>query len=119
MEYRSYVNESPKVSVIGFGAWQLGNHIDWSGMTDSEAIHLVHKALDEGINFFDTAPNYGFGKSEELLGKALKDTSRDSIVINTKFGHHSDGHTDYGHEQKGYEIDTISVSVFKSVNSLL
>lgn len=97
MEYRNYVEKSPKASVIGFGAWQLGNTIDWRGMTDQEAIDLVHKALEEGVNFFDTAPNYGLGKSEELLGKALRIVKRENLIINTKFGHHSDGHTDYSH----------------------
>lgn len=95
MEYRSYVEGSPKVSVIGFGAWQLGNNIDWSGMTDQEAVKLVHKALEEGVNFFDTAPGYGRGNSELLLGKAIKKERRDRLVINTKFGHHSDGHSDF------------------------
>ncbi|MDF2541584.1 MAG: aldo/keto reductase [Herbinix sp.] len=98
MEYRSYVNGSPEVSVIGFGAWQLGNNIDWSGMIEEEAINLVHKAIEEGVNFFDTAPGYGHGRSEELLGKALKSVKRDAICINTKFGHHSDGHTDFNHK---------------------
>lgn len=95
MEYRSYVKGSPEVSVIGFGAWQLGNDIDWSGMTDAEAVQLVRRAIDEGINFYDTAPNYGHGRSEELLGKAIKKVKRETLAINTKFGHHSDGHTDY------------------------
>ncbi len=95
MEYRFYVKGSPEVSVIGFGAWQLGNNIDWSGMTETEAVKLVHKAINEGINFFDTAPNYGHGRSEELLGKAIKKVKRETLAINTKFGHHSDGHTDY------------------------
>ncbi|MDF2539768.1 MAG: aldo/keto reductase [Herbinix sp.] len=98
MEYRSYVTGSPDISVIGFGAWQLGNTIDWKAMTETEAITLVHKALEAGVNFFDTAPNYGLGNSEILLGKAFKSIKRESIVINTKFGHHKDGHTDYGHE---------------------
>lgn len=95
MEYRAYVEGTPPISVIGFGAWQLGNNVDWRGMTDSEAIDLVHMAIGEGINYFDTAPNYGHGKSEELLGKALKKVKRDTVVINTKFGHHSDGHLDF------------------------
>ncbi len=98
MEFRSYVEGSPNVSVIGFGAWQLGNNIDWSGMTDTEAINLVHKAIDEGINFFDTAPGYGLGNSEELLGKAIKIAKRENLVINTKFGHHYDGHSDFSHD---------------------
>ena len=95
MKYKFYVEGSPKVSVIGFGAWQLGNDIDWHGMAEEEAILLVHKAIEEGINFFDTAPNYGNGKSEVILGKALKEIKRDTVVINTKFGHHSDGQTNY------------------------
>ncbi|MDF2942546.1 MAG: aldo/keto reductase [Herbinix sp.] len=98
MEYRSYVEGSPQISVIGFGAWQLGNDIDWHGMSETEAIRLVHKAIDEGVNFFDTAPNYGLGSSETLLGKAMNNIKRETLVINTKYGHHNDGHTDYGHE---------------------
>lgn len=97
MEYRSYVEGSPNISVIGFGAWQLGNNIDWRGMTETEATALVHKAIEEGVNFFDTAPGYGHGSSEELLGKSIKKAKRESLVINTKFGHHSDGHTDFSH----------------------
>ena len=97
MKYKSYVEGSPKVSAIGFGAWQLGNDIDWHEMTETDAVLLVHKAIEEGINFFDTAPNYGNGKSEFILGKALKEVNRSTVVINTKFGHHIDGHTDYSH----------------------
>lgn len=98
MEYREYVKGAHAVSVIGFGAWQLGNHYDWSGMSESEAISLVHKALDEGVNFFDTAPGYGLGNSEKLLGKALAKVKRETIVINTKFGHKADGSSDFSHE---------------------
>ncbi len=56
-------------------------------MTEIEAVKLVHKSLDFGINFFDTAPNYGHGTGEIRLGKALQNQDRDKIVINTKFGH--------------------------------
>lgn len=97
MKYRDYVKGSPKASVIGFGAWQLGNNADWSGMTDEEAINLVCKAIDEGVNFFDTAPGYGRGNSELLLGRAIKGTDRKKLILNTKFGHHSDGHSDFSH----------------------
>lgn len=95
LKYNNYANGCPKVSEIGFGAWQLGNNIDWSGMSDQEAIQLVHRGLDLGVNFFDTAPNYALGNSERLLGMALKDVQRDKIVVSTKFGHSSDGHRDY------------------------
>jgi aryl-alcohol dehydrogenase-like predicted oxidoreductase len=90
MKYRQLGNTGIRVSEIGFGAWQLGNTRDWAEMTDNEAERLVHEALDRGCNFFDTAPNYGQGNSEKLLGEALK-ARRNHAVINTKFGHHSDG----------------------------
>lgn len=60
-------------------------------MTEKEAQGIVDKALDLGINFFDTAPNYGHGSGEERLGKALKNVDRNKIVINTKFGHTDSG----------------------------
>lgn len=87
MKYKKYIKDSIDISEIGLGAWQLGQNSGWKSMTESEAIKLVHKSLDFGINFFDTAPNYGHGSGEERLGKALKDVDRRKIVINTKFGH--------------------------------
>jgi aryl-alcohol dehydrogenase-like predicted oxidoreductase len=95
MKYRHYLNTTPEVSEIGLGAWQLGAGADWEGMTDKEAAGLVHEALDAGVNFFDTAPNYGNGNSELRLGKALRGTDRSRIVINTKFGHTVTGDTDF------------------------
>lgn len=87
MKYKRYTNNTIDISEIGFGAWQLGQNSGWKSMTEAEAIHLVHQSLDLGINFFDTAPNYGHGTGEERLGKALKGMDRSKIVINTKFGH--------------------------------
>ena len=60
-----------RVSEIGFGAWQLGNATDWAGMDDRTAHLLVHRAIDLGINLFDTAPNDAGSHSERLLGEAL------------------------------------------------
>lgn len=94
MHQRPYADTGKTVSEIGFGAWQLGNAHDWGAMTDDEGIQLVHAALDRGCNFFDTAPGYGHGASEELLGKALQGR-RDDVVINTKFGHRANGTTDF------------------------
>ncbi|NDI36062.1 aldo/keto reductase [Chengkuizengella sediminis] len=85
METRILGSTGIKVSEVGFGAWQLGNAKDWGNMSEKEAIYLVHSALDQGCNFFDTAPNYGGGKSEELLGKAFSG-KRDQVVVNTKVG---------------------------------
>ena len=59
MKFNKYIKNSPDISVIGIGGWQLGESRDWKSMSDNEAVMLVHKAVDLGINFFDTAPNYG------------------------------------------------------------
>jgi aryl-alcohol dehydrogenase-like predicted oxidoreductase len=91
MKYNKYIEKSPLVSEIGLGGWQLGENSGWKSMPENEALDLVYKSLELGVNFFDTSPNYGFGTSELRLGKALKNFDRDKIVINTKFGHSVDG----------------------------
>ena len=95
MKYNRYIRNSVPVSEIGLGAWQLGNESGWQSMSEKEAVELVEKSIDYGINFFDTAPNYGYGSGEERLGKALKNVERSKIVINTKFGHTDSGKTNY------------------------
>ena len=95
MRYNQLIKQSPLVSEIGLGAWQLGINSGWKGLSEKEAIVLVKKSMDFGVNFFDTAPNYGHGTSEERLGKALNGIDRDKIVINTKFGHTDTGKTNY------------------------
>jgi len=95
MKYNPFINNSPPVSEIGLGAWQLGENTGWESLSEKDAIELVKKSVDLGVNFFDTAPNYGLGTSEIRLGKALKGTERESIVINTKFGHNASGELNY------------------------
>jgi len=73
----------------------LGNNSGWQRMSEKEALELVEKSLEYGINFFDTAPNYGHGTGEDRLGKALRGVDRSKIVINTKFGHTDSGSTNY------------------------
>ena len=111
MKHNSYLKSTPDVSVIGFGAWQLGVNSGWKGLNESEAESLVKSALDLGVNFFDTAPNYGHGTGEMRLGNALKGIDRDTIVINTKFGH-----TDHG--TMNYESDYIRRSLEGSLRRL-
>jgi len=81
------------VSEIGLGAWQLANP-DWGVNDRGEALRIIQKSLEAGCNFFDTAPAYGRGVSEELLGQALKSVRKD-VVICTKFGHTAEGVTDF------------------------
>ncbi len=79
------------VSEVGLGAWQLGN-ADWDGPDARAAVELVHEALRLRCTLFDTAPGYGAGTSEELLGRALE-TRRDDVVLVSKFGHTTSGGT--------------------------
>ncbi|MGG4165910.1 aldo/keto reductase [Rossellomorea vietnamensis] len=110
MKTRNLGNTGIKVSEVGFGAWQLGNQRDWGTMTNEEAIYLVDQAMDMGCNFFDTAPNYGSGKSEELLGKAFKG-KRDRVVISSKCGHHSN-------DEQSFEPEKLILSVEDSLRRL-
>jgi aryl-alcohol dehydrogenase-like predicted oxidoreductase len=76
-----------EVSPIAFGTWQLSG--DWGRFDEDEAIAAIRFARERGINFFDTAQAYGFGASERLLGKALRDDldhHREEVVIATKGG---------------------------------
>jgi len=95
MKYNKYIRDAALVSEVGLGTWQLGHNSGWKGMSEKEAITLVEKSLEYGINFFDTAPNYGRGTGEERLGKVLKGIDRRNIVINTKFGHTDAGTTNF------------------------
>lgn len=98
MQKKRYVKNSPKISVLGFGAWPLGNEAHGKRMDEAEGIALIHAALDQGVNFFDTAPNYANGRSETILGKALKNKRKD-VIINSKFGHHPDGTIDFSEDK--------------------
>jgi aryl-alcohol dehydrogenase-like predicted oxidoreductase len=82
------------VSEISFGAWQIGNDDSWEGIDEAAAKRLVRAALDAGINLFDTAPNYGGGESERILGEALEGR-RGDVVLVSKFGHSPGGQKDF------------------------
>lgn len=73
-------------SRICLGTWAIGGWM-WGGTDERESIQTIHKALDNGINMIDTAPVYGFGQSEEIVGKALKEYGkREKIILATKVG---------------------------------
>lgn len=81
-----------RVSALGLGCWAIGGPwfwLDgqggWGDIDDNESIRAIHSALDHGINFFDTAANYGTGHSERILARALEG-KRDQVLIATKFG---------------------------------
>lgn len=84
MEYRELGKTGVKISAVGFGCWAMGAR-EWGSVSDEESINAVKKAFDVGINFFDTAPFYGFGHSEQILAKALGERRKD-IFLATKVG---------------------------------
>lgn len=84
MEYATLGGEGPTVSRLIFGCWLAGAH-GWGKVEDTESVAAIRRALEVGINSFDTADVYGFGHSEEVLSKALG-KARHQVVIATKFG---------------------------------
>ena len=94
MKLRPFGDTGRLVSEIGLGAWQLANP-DWGVDDRSEALRIIQKSLEAGCNFFDTAPGYGYGRSEELLGEGLKSVRKD-VILCTKFSHYDeDGTRDF------------------------
>lgn len=85
MRYRELFEEGPNVSEVGFGVWTVAT--TWWGVKDEMfGIQLLHKALDLGINFFDTADTYGNGLGETIVSKAIG-AHRDQVAIATKVGY--------------------------------
>jgi aryl-alcohol dehydrogenase-like predicted oxidoreductase len=76
---------SVRVSPIAFGAWAIGGWM-WGGAEETDALRAIRASFDMGITTIDTAPVYGFGKSEELVGRAMQGTPRDKYQILTKYG---------------------------------
>jgi aryl-alcohol dehydrogenase-like predicted oxidoreductase len=91
-----------RVSVIGLGGWQLGETC-WNGPDEKTSIRMVHRALDAGVNFFDTAPCYADGRSEAFLGRALAGRWKD-VVICTKFGRSPEG-VDFDERRISWSIE--------------
>lgn len=85
MQYRKFGKTGWEVSAIGMGCWAIGGNM-WGPTDDADSISAIHASLDAGVNLLDTADAYGIGHSEELIKKALKDRSREDIIIATKFG---------------------------------
>ena len=108
MEYRMFGQTDITVSVLGFGCWEMGG--TYGDIDDSQVTAAVHRAIDLGINCFDTAPAYGRGQSERTLGKALGPRRKDVVVV-TKCG--------VGYRDRPKGRDSRMVSIMASVEQSL
>src|SRR4029079_18454639 len=97
MHYRALGRTGWKVSEISFGAWAIGG--SWGAVDDKESMAALHKAIDCGVNFIDTADVYGMGRSERLIAQ-LKRERREEIVVATKAGRRLSPHTADGYNAK-------------------
>jgi len=85
MKYRKLGETDLELSVVTFGAWAIGGWM-WGGADKKDAIDAIRTAYYQGVTSIDTAPVYGQGTSEEIVGEALKDIGRDKVQILTKYG---------------------------------
>ena len=87
MEYRKLGKTGIEVSEIGFGAWAIGGDA-WGPVEDEASVAAMRRALELGVTFLDTADVYGDGRSEQLVGKALRE--HDGLTVATKMGRRAD-----------------------------
>jgi L-galactose dehydrogenase len=106
MEYKKLGNTTMNVSKLSLGGASLGPHYD-QNFKEEEGIKIVHKALENGINFIDTSPFYGIGKSEIIIGKALStcNISREKYYIATKLGRYGLDNFDFSSKRVIKSVD--------------
>jgi aryl-alcohol dehydrogenase-like predicted oxidoreductase len=110
MKYRELGRTGFKVSEVSFGSWAIGG--TWGPVKDNESIAALHKAIELGVNFFDTADVYGDGRSERLLGRLRKEYG-DKIYITTKAGRRLNPHT-----AEGYNHENLEAFIERSLKNL-
>jgi aryl-alcohol dehydrogenase-like predicted oxidoreductase len=110
MHYRDLGRTGWKVSEVSFGAWAIGG--SWGTVDDSESIAALHKAIDLGVNFIDTADVYGDGRSEQLIAQVLKDR-REEVKVATKAGRRLDPHV-----ADGYNAQNLTKFIERSLKNL-
>lgn len=110
MEYRNFGRTGWKIATVGFGTWAIGG--SWGEVDDQVSYAALNRALDLGVNFFDTADVYGDGRSERLLAR-LKRERREPFYIVTKAGRRLDPHI-----AKGYNCQNLTAFVERSLQNL-
>ena len=123
MRYMKVGKTDLEVSRIGLGTWAIGGGSWWGDNDDAESIRTIHAALDLGVNLVDTAPVYGMGHSEEVVGKAIADR-RSQVILSTKCGlmfdrtegsyyFSRDGKNVYKNLSKGAIMDSVDQSLMR------
>lgn len=97
MKYRKLGRTGFEVSAVSFGAWAIGG--SWGNVDDKDSLAALHKAIDLGVNFIDTADVYGDGRSEQLISRLRKERS-ETIYVATKAGRRLDPHVAEGYNQR-------------------
>jgi aryl-alcohol dehydrogenase-like predicted oxidoreductase len=111
MEHTSIPDITTPTSRIGLGTWAMGG-MQWGGTDDDESVKTIHAALDLGITLIDTAPAYGFGHSEKVVGRAIAERGgRDRVVVATKCGLERQGDALFRNSTKKQIFDEVEVSL--------
>lgn len=110
MQYRELGRTGYKVSEVSFGAWAIGG--SWGTVSEEDAIAALHRAIDLGVNFIDTADVYGDGRSERLIAQVLKERDEE-IIVATKAGRRLSPHV-----ADGYNKQNLSAFVERSLKNL-
>jgi aryl-alcohol dehydrogenase-like predicted oxidoreductase len=98
MQYRQLGRTGWSVATVSFGAWAIGSA--WGEVDDAESLAALHRAVDLGVNFFDTADVYGDGRSERLLARLRRERPEAKIIIATKSGRRLDPHVAAGYNRQ-------------------
>ena len=112
MEYRELGRTGWRVSAIGFGAWAIGGDA-WGRTDDEESMRSLHRAVDLGVNFVDTADVYGDGHSERLIARLRRERAGEEIVVATKAGRRLSPHV-----ASGYDRANLTAFVERSLRNL-
>ncbi len=119
MEYRKLGESDLSLSVITFGAWAAGGWM-WGGTERKGAIHAIKASYDLGVTSIDTAPIYGQGTSEEIVGEAIKDIPRDKVQILTKYGMRWDlAKGNFGFKSQDNDGNSIDVYRYSGKDSII
>lgn len=111
MEYRELGRTGWRISAISFGAWGIGGDA-WGSTDDRESLRALHKAIDLGVNFIDTADVYGNGHSEQLIAQVRQERSEE-IIVATKAGRRLNPHV-----AAGYNRENLTMFVERSLRNL-